>query len=58
MNYRACPQCGSHECGVAACRFTGAKNPIRVRGLLFRDEDDAHDFFEQRDLDDHETTAS
>lgn len=25
---------------------------IRVRGMVFRDEDDAHDYFAQRELDD------
>lgn len=55
-----CPQCSSRYCGPVRCRFTGmthemfeaaGADPVRVRGILFRDEDDAYEHFEQRDLD-------
>ncbi len=58
----ACPQCSSKWCGPIVCRFTATTHkqaaldeveppPIRVRGILFRDEDDAYDYFRQREVD-------
>lgn len=45
-----CKHCGSRECGPYRCRFADPQ-PVVVRGVKFRDEDDAHDYFVQREVD-------
>lgn len=45
-----CRHCGSRECGPARCRFHDAP-PVVVRGVKFRDEDDALDAAIQREVD-------
>lgn len=42
-------KCGSRYCGPYRCRFDD--QPVIVRGIKFRDEDDAYDYFEQREVD-------
>ena len=41
------------RCGEYGPRCDEAADtpPVRVRGMLFRDEDDAHDYFVQQELD-------
>lgn len=44
-----CKHCGSRECGPYRCRFI--EPATVVRGIKFRDEDDAYDHFRQQEID-------
>jgi hypothetical protein len=45
-----CKHCGSRECGPYRCRFADPGTVV-VRGVKFRDEDDAYDAMVQREVD-------
>lgn len=43
-----CRECGSRHCGPVRCRFD---DPVVIRGVKFRSEDDAYDEMVQREVD-------